>query len=554
MFVTATEWKEQYGGHKQITNSAYGALPYNCCALSLREFETPYCTREGFIFELTNIVPYIKKHGLNPVNGNPLSLKELFPLHFHRNGDGEFQCPVMFKVFNQHTHIVAIATSGNVYCRDAVDQMNLKAKNMTDLMSGEAFKKSDIITIQDPLADAKRKISDFHCVKAGHKTQKPAGDAASNMRVNDATARVLHSLAPTKGAPGAADTESSRAAGAASSSDTPVQSSVSVPARPVQPVKKVGTGKVAWDAPGYGKGLGAASLTSTNFAVVTANALEAKKEEDLREPVYAVLRKKKLKSYLALSTSLGDLNIELHSDMAPKTCDSFVGHCTAGYYDNLLFHRVVANFMIQGGDPTGSGKGGASVWGGKFKDEFHPKLKHDRAGVLSMANSGPNTNGSQFFITFNQCEHLDGKHSVFGRVVGNLAVLNSLHNIETDGKDRPQQPVTILKTTVFVNAFDEAQKVIDDAEEKKASELGREKQMQAAMMKRALGEEVHNDWEGPDVPQLAETGASVSGVGKYLPVSAMANAQTSSGAPAASSAPPPQKKMKTSSFGNFDHF
>ena len=124
-----------------------------------------------------------------------------------------------------------------------------------------------------------------------------------------------------------------------------------------------------------------------------------------------------------IQTNRGNIVLELHADKAPNTVANFEKLAGDGYYDGLTFHRVIANFMIQGGCPQGTGTGGP---GYKFDDEFHPDLKHDGPGVLSMANAGPNTNGSQFFITHVPCPHLDNRHSVFGRVVEGQDVVDSV--------------------------------------------------------------------------------------------------------------------------------
>ena len=124
-----------------------------------------------------------------------------------------------------------------------------------------------------------------------------------------------------------------------------------------------------------------------------------------------------------IKTSRGTIRIKLHDDKTPKTVANFVKLANQGFYNGLKFHRVIANFMIQTGCPEGSGRGGP---GYRFKDEFHPTLKHDGPGVLSMANAGPNTNGSQFFITHVATPHLDGKHSVFGRVLQGQEVVNAI--------------------------------------------------------------------------------------------------------------------------------
>jgi len=141
------------------------------------------------------------------------------------------------------------------------------------------------------------------------------------------------------------------------------------------------------------------------------------------------------KSYSAtLKTEKGDIDIYLHADKVPTTVNNFVFLARQGFYNGTIFHRVISNFMAQGGDPTGSGRGGP---GYEFKDEFHPSLKHDKPGVLSMANAGPNTNGSQFFITHVPTPWLDNKHSVFGEITNGTEVLLS---IPPRNPERPEYP------------------------------------------------------------------------------------------------------------------
>lgn len=151
---------------------------------------------------------------------------------------------------------------------------------------------------------------------------------------------------------------------------------------------------------------------------------------------------------VALETSVGKIIIELYNDHAPKTCKNFATLAQRGYYNGVVFHRVIPAFMIQGGDPTGTGRGGSSIYGEKFEDEIHPDLKHTGAGILSMANSGPNTNGSQFFITLAPTPWLDGKHTIFGRVKSGLTVVRKLGLVKTGREDRPVDEVKIVKAYV----------------------------------------------------------------------------------------------------------
>ncbi|KAK0463599.1 cyclophilin-like domain-containing protein [Desarmillaria tabescens] len=151
---------------------------------------------------------------------------------------------------------------------------------------------------------------------------------------------------------------------------------------------------------------------------------------------------------VVFETSLGDIQFELYFDHAPKTCKNFAELTRRGYYNGVTFHRIVSDFMIQGGDPTGTGRGGTSIYGQKFEDEIHPELRFTGAGILAMANSGPNTNGSQFFITLGPTPYLDNKHTIFGRVSSGMRVVQRLGAVAVDAQDRPREDVKIHKARV----------------------------------------------------------------------------------------------------------
>eukprot|EP01080_Neovahlkampfia_damariscottae_P009362 gene9362-1573_t len=153
--------------------------------------------------------------------------------------------------------------------------------------------------------------------------------------------------------------------------------------------------------------------------------------------------------FVKLTTSVGEIEIELYYEHAPKTCYNFGALAENGYYDNTIFHRVIKDFMIQGGDPTGTGKGGKSIYGSKFEDETTKELKHVGAGILSMANSGPNTNGSQFFITLAPTPWLDGKHTIFGRVKNGMSIVKKIGLVPTEENDKPKHDIKILSAQVF---------------------------------------------------------------------------------------------------------
>ena len=148
---------------------------------------------------------------------------------------------------------------------------------------------------------------------------------------------------------------------------------------------------------------------------------------------------------VSFKTTLGDFQAELFMDKAPVTAGNFIKLVKEGFYDGIIFHRVIEGFMIQGGDPTGTGSGGP---GYTIPDEFHPELKHDAPGVFSMANAGRNTGGSQFFITLAATEWLDFKHAVFGKVVSGMDIVEKIGKTSTDRRDCPVEPVIMLSVTV----------------------------------------------------------------------------------------------------------
>jgi cyclophilin family peptidyl-prolyl cis-trans isomerase len=149
---------------------------------------------------------------------------------------------------------------------------------------------------------------------------------------------------------------------------------------------------------------------------------------------------------IKIETTMGDIYADLYAKEAPKTVENFTTLAKKGFYDGILFHRVIPGFMVQTGDPTGTGMGGP---GYQFADEFSPNLKHDKAGVLSMANAGPGTNGSQFFITEGPTPHLNNRHSVFGEVTQGLDVVKKIANAPRNSNDRPLTDIKMTKVTVL---------------------------------------------------------------------------------------------------------
>ena len=413
LFLSAKEMTALCGaGSKDRSRAPPRRLPFSHCALSLTEFEDPVMTPDGFVFDIKHIVPFLRKHRIHPATGAPLAPKDLVALHFHRNNEGKLACPVTGKVFTDNSRIVAIRTTGNVYSADAVEMLCVAPKNWRDLLTDAPFTKADIVRLCDPTDEAwlaEHNIDAFHHVRASraagtgdaaaaHTEHEGGGSGAGvalpsgagRMRVSEATRRILADVAAG---------EEERAAARRAS-----EASGSLPRFHV-------AGDAAGDASASGQqhvtaygvktsGAFAGSLTSTGLGIRTRNEAAPTTAADIAAARWAGVRALRKKALVQLQTTKGPLNLELHADLAPRTVENFVLLAERGAYNGTVFHRSIRNFMLQGGDPTGSGSGGDSAWGGPFPDEFAPSLGHAERGVVSMANSGPDSNRSQFFITY----------------------------------------------------------------------------------------------------------------------------------------------------------
>ncbi|PQQ03555.1 peptidyl-prolyl cis-trans isomerase CYP65 [Prunus yedoensis var. nudiflora] len=517
MFITNTEWATEWGGAKaKSTSTPFKRLPFYCCALTFTPFEDPVCTADGSVFDVLNIIPYIRKYGKHPVTGTPLKQEELIPLTFHKNADGEFQCPVLNKVFTEFTHIVAVKTTGNVFCYEAVKELNIKTKNWKELLTDEPFSRQDLITIQNPNALDSKVLVEFDHVKNSLKIddeefKRMSSDPTYNINVTGDIKQMLKELGTEKGRQtalhggGGSKAQNERAAALEA-----ILAARSLHGRSAAAAKATSSDKTAARiamhkagerAPVNAKmvkskfttGAASRSFTSTAFDPVTENEFEYVKVE----------KNPKKKGYVQLHTTHGDLNIELHCDITPRACENFITLCERGYYNGVAFHRSIRNFMIQGGDPTGTGKGGESIWGKPFNDELNSKLLHSGRGVVSMANSGPHTNGSQFFILYKSANHLNFKHTVFGGVVGGLTTLATMEKVPVDDNDQPLEEIKITGVTIFVNPYTEPD---EEEEEAKAEEKAEDEDK----------DKIGSWYSNPTTGTVESGSAGGGGVGKYL--------------------------------------
>jgi peptidyl-prolyl cis-trans isomerase-like protein 2 len=435
MYITPTEYANGYGGKKaQVESKPFSTLQFYCCNISLQPWKTPMCTPNGAIFDAVHLLAWYKKYKVSPVTGEAMPLSDLIYLNFAKNSDGKFHCPITSQIFTEHTHIVCIRQTGNVYAFKAIEELNIRTKNWKELITGEPFTRKDIISLQDP--NNYQDPSTYHFIKNGLTVQtkaKESNDPTANIVVNSTSQSVFKEMK-----------EKDALAKVRKQLLKEQESSEEEEAIPV--ISKY-------------KGSDSASMTSTAFTP------SVKKEKGWKE------KKTTEKGYVRLVTNKGNLNFVIHCDLVPLASENFLTHCENNYYKYTKFHRNIKHFMIQTGDPTGTGKGGQSIWGKPFPDEFNDTLKHDGEGVLAMANSGPNTNGSQFYITYKSAPHLNKKHTVFGSLVGGTETLHEFANFESDDNDRPIEDIVILETIVYTNPLNaaslkEAQQVVKDTEKK----------------------------------------------------------------------------------------
>ncbi|KJA25757.1 hypothetical protein HYPSUDRAFT_64484 [Hypholoma sublateritium FD-334 SS-4] len=481
LYITHAEHAGLHGDHSSSIGYRFKAeaphpgarTPFDCCALSFQPFSHPVCARDadgtGLVFDLVNIIPWLKQHNnTNPITKEPLKPSDLITLHYSRKeATGEIHDPISFKPFSEHSHIVAIATTGNVFLAESI-------KGGKDLVNDVPFKKADVITLQNP-----------------------------------------HGLPPASVANASALDKATK----------------SEPTNP-EPPRAIATLKtkepVPWNISPYSSGMAGASLTSTSVDISEASSSKLLWDEeeimfeDIAKPLKGKGKEKdvgKRRAYVRVVTSLGgaSLNLELYCEKAPKTCYNFLMLARSGKYNNCLFHRLVPGFMVQTGDPTGTGSGGESYWGTPFRDEHDLKgaAKHDGRGILAMANKGANTNGSQFYFTFKEAPHLDKKHTVFGKLVGGDDVLDALEKLPVKpGTDRPAKTVKITEVIIYQDPFEEYKKRL-------AKKLAKRAEGDRAHASKIPEEKDNVNWFGvkigAEAPKLdfgGETGGSV--IGKYL--------------------------------------
>jgi peptidyl-prolyl cis-trans isomerase-like protein 2 len=425
-------------------------LPFDCCALTLTSFTNPVCcilsnddvnntsidtlnnkhhSRRGIIFENADIIPYILKHGKNPIDGSKMSTQDLITLNMEQDEDDDaddnkknggnddkkrWQCPILNKPFMNHTKIVAIRTgnSANVYSFEAVQTLNLKAKNYMDLISGTKFSpKKDVIILNDVNDDTLKKWRDINnfvhleLLRKNHQSNNQ--NTSGNVNLSISAKRVMDKFQSNQKDKEKEEDRKKKMLEKRKREDTTAAGNI------IHNLyyKKM---KILSCDLGitYTKGQASGSFTSTSLASYHNHAnntalddVREATEEEILTSLFLRMKKMKQKAFVRMMTNVGFMDIELYCHIAPRTCMNFIKLVESGWYDGKHFHRLIRNFMIQGGGCNDAGKSvkkkkkmmmkqpnskegekeEQSIWGHSFQDEFDQRLKHTGPGILSVS-------------------------------------------------------------------------------------------------------------------------------------------------------------------------
>ena len=515
-----------------------------------------------------------------------MTTSDLIVLNMNRDeSTGQWMCPVLNKPFTNRTKVVAIRdgknkNEANVYSYEAYYELNIKAKNYLDLVTGHKFNKdTDVIILQD-IENAEhcrlRDIQNFSHIRnlreennsRQQQNQQSGGGGVSggdNVRYIVTATRIMEKLDKEKRKRERAAEEQARKLMKSPSSmdgndddndDTGKEGKISIYTDELLTSIHQTSGKAS------------GSLTSTTMDITRENDARLATQDEIIDSQCEQLRKLKKKGMVRMFTNRGAMDIELHCDIVPRTTMNFILLAKKGEYDGSEFHRSIPNFMIQGGKKKSSGvvkKGseGSSIWDKPFPDEFDDRITHTGSGIVSMANSGPGTNGRQFFITYKSCAHLNRKHTVFGKVVGGIEVLRRLEQVPTeDETDRPLETLKIESIEIIDNPVDEAFEIERLRIQKRKDE---KKLSKESRISSSLGGSIEkSEALMPSSKAVDEDGSTdnSTSIGKYVKLTTNGSKKQTAQIPKASNdgygfavgttdgsrLPPPPKKT---TFGNF---
>lgn len=538
-----------------------GRLPFGHCALTLRPFVQAVMiptANPSVLYEQSALLPFVLKYGRDPCTGKPCTTTDLVTLQMeHGNNDDNYgssswQCPILHKALSSHSKIVAIREndsknkqSANVYSYQAYQTLNVQTKNFTDLITGEPFDpQTDVWILQDPQhPHAIPPMEQFYYITHANEFVNDDDDKSNangnNIQQSATAKRILAQLEKSK----------TKTTGDAISSPKTALSSLKRSAAATITSSSNNDDKdtsgviLAQDVTGVAltSAAGAASFTSTGMDAHTANVARPATADEILTAQCNMLRSLRTKGYVRLHTTVGPMVLEIHADMVPRTAMNFLGLCAAGRYDGTQFHRLIPNFMIQGGKAVGEETQESSLWGDAFGDEFDNRCKHNARGIVAMANAGPHTNKQQFYITFAPCPHLDRKHSVFGLVVRGMDILDQMESVGGDknNNNKPLVKLLIERTEILANPVETALA----KESKRIQKLQQARAQKAANESATVATAKKAKTSGASNPSLtsplnkndssSNNDATAPGIGKYLTKNRLT---TSGGSPTMSTA------------------
>lgn len=386
----------------------------------------------GYIYERGAVEDYIREHSKDPVTYKFLRQEDLFPLHLERDSNEELICPVTRKPLSKHQLVMAVRPTGRVYSGEGLNRLvagerDAEGGKVYHDYYGEApFNEQDLVILNDPSQLERRFPQNF-----AHLKEKREEANVEDKKIDR----------PLKLKPLVSETLSYSTTRTAEASIAGTRSKAGVLPSELPYSRPTGTSTISM--------VPAATPGSKDPSQLT---MEQRLFREVRNPGKATIR-----------TNYGDMHFALHCRETPRTCYNFLALARRGYYAGVPFHRLLRGFVLQGGDPTGTGLGGDSCWGRPFPSEPGGLTAHHRKrGLLSMANKGDAcSNTSQFFVTLAPTAHLDGIHPIFGEMIGGEETLVSIERVPIDEKGKPLRPVIIEDVIIVEDPYVELRKQIE---------------------------------------------------------------------------------------------
>lgn len=410
LFITMTEHKNEWGGKKDPTQAPIPRLSFNYCPLSLQPFSDPVCSPDGTVFDIVNIIPFVKRYHKNPVTGAPLKIDELIKLKYYQDEEGNYICPVSKKVFTDSTKIVAIKPSGVVYAASTVEELNRKAKFFCDLMTGKKFLPGDIIVLQDPMDISKRIITNFDYLQNEEEFDQPNEDEEMLPHIEQSALgkRILEKVDQSAKALEKVLKEAAKPPRKIDLEETLT----------VEEFLEERRERKDWRHELHRTGSMANSVTCTDVDLKTSDEKRPLTDIEMMREVWNEIKSHHHKGFIQINTNLGEINAELFTDQAVRTCYSFLELIYKGKLDGMKFKKLIPGVILNLENSVSRSIKLDTV-------DRSEKLFHKKPGLLTVDTLGDlNTMG----ITLGPSEQLDRTNSVFGVIHNNFELIEVIES------------------------------------------------------------------------------------------------------------------------------